>query len=45
MTVFDIEVAKRFKDLDPYDHVSNATFLDYVMEARVRVYRALGMFD
>ena len=40
MTVFDIEVAKRFKDLDPYDHVSNATFLDYVMEARVRVYRA-----
>ena len=45
MTVFDIEVAKRFKDLDPYDHVSNATFLDYVMEARVRVYRALGMYD
>ncbi|NDH14188.1 MAG: acyl-CoA thioesterase [Actinobacteria bacterium] len=45
MTVFDIEVAKRFKDLDPYDHVSNATFLDYVMEARVRVYRSLGMYD
>ena len=44
MTVFDIEVAKRFKDLDPDDHVSNATFLDYVMEARVRVYRALGMY-
>ena len=45
MTVFDIEVAKRFKDLDPYDHVSNATFLDYVMEARVRVYRSLGIYD
>ena len=45
MTVFDIEVAKRFKDLDPYDHVSNATYLDYVMEARVRVYRSLGMCD
>ena len=45
MSVFDIEVAKRFKDLDPYDHVSNATFLDYVMEARVRVYRALGIYD
>ena len=44
MTVFDLEVAKRFKDLDPYAHVSNATFLDYVMEARVRVYRALGMY-
>ena len=44
MTVFDIEVAKRFKDLDSYDHASNATFLDYVMEARVRVYRALGMY-
>jgi len=45
MTVFDIEVAKRFKDLDPYDHVSNATFLDYVMEARVRVFRQLGLSD
>jgi len=37
MTVFDIEVAKRFKDLDSYDHASNATFLYYVMEARLRV--------
>jgi acyl-CoA thioester hydrolase len=45
MTTFDIEIAKRFKDLDPYDHVSNATFLDYVMEARVRVYRQLGLSD
>ncbi len=45
MTIFDIEIAKRFKDLDPYDHVSNATFLDYVMEARVRVYRQLGLSD
>lgn len=43
MTYFDIEVAKRFKDLDPYDHVSNAVFLDYVMEGRVRVYRQLGL--
>ena len=45
MTVLDIEVAKRFKDLDSYDHVSNATFLDYMLEARLRVYRALGMYD
>lgn len=45
MTIFDIEIAKRFKDLDPNDHVSNATFLDYVMEARVRVYRQLGLSD
>jgi hypothetical protein len=42
MTVFDIEVAKRFKDLDPYDHVSNSVVIDYIMEARVRVYRAVG---
>ena len=45
MTVFTIEVAKRFKDLDPYDHVSNAVFFEYVMEARVRVYRELKMVD
>lgn len=45
MTVFDIEVAKRFKDLDPYDHVSNAVVIDYLMEARVRTYRALGLSD
>lgn len=34
----DIPVERRFKDLDPLNHVSNATFLDYVMEARVRLY-------
>lgn len=45
MTVFEIEVPKRFKDLDPYDHVSNAVTIDYVMEARVRVYRQLGMTE
>ena len=45
MTVFDIEVAKRFKDLDPYDHVSNAVVIDYVMEARVRVYRRWALSD
>lgn len=43
MTVFDIEVAKRFKDLDPYDHVSNAVIVDYVMEARIRVFRQMGL--
>lgn len=45
MTIFDIEVAKRFKDLDPYDHVSNAVVVDYLMEARVRVYRQWGLSD
>lgn len=45
MSVFEIEVPKRFKDLDPYDHVSNAVVIDYVMEARVRVYRQLGMTE
>ena len=45
MSVFEIEVPKRFKDLDPYDHVSNAVVIDYVMEARVRVYRELGMTE
>jgi acyl-CoA thioester hydrolase len=45
MTVFDIEVAKRFKDLDPYDHVSNSVVIDYIMEARVRVYRSWSLSD
>lgn len=45
MTVFDIEVAKRFKDLDPYDHVGNAVVVDYIMEARVRAYRMWGLSD
>lgn len=45
MTVFDIEVQKRFKDLDPYDHVSNAVVIDYIMEARVRAYRLLDQVD
>ena len=45
MTVFDIEVAKRFKDLDPYDHVSNAVVVDYLMEARARAFRLLDLED
>ncbi len=45
MTVFSVEVPKRFKDLDPYDHVSNAVVIDYIMEARVRVYREMGLTE
>jgi len=45
MTVFEIEVPKRFKDLDPYDHVSNSVVIDYIMEARVRVYREWSLSD
>lgn len=37
----DISVEKRFKDIDPANHVSNTTILDYVMEARVRLYLAI----
>ena len=43
MSVFKIEVHKRFKDLDPYGHVSNAVVIDYIMEARVRFYRLLDI--
>lgn len=45
MTIFSIDVAKRFKDLDPYDHVSNSVVIDYVMEARLRVYHEMGLSD
>ena len=45
MTTFDVEVAKRFKDLDPYDHVSNTVVVDYIMEARVRFYREVKMTE
>lgn len=43
MTVFDVEVAKRFKDIDPYNHVSNAIYPDLIMEARIRMYRLMGL--
>lgn len=38
MTVLVTQVYRRFSDLDPQGHVNNVVFLDYLQEARLRVF-------
>jgi len=35
MTVFRIEVNRRYSDLDPFGHINNVAYHDYLQEARV----------
>lgn len=37
MTAFDVEVGVRWTDLDAQSHVNNATVVDYLQQARIRV--------
>jgi acyl-CoA thioester hydrolase len=37
MTVFRIEVMRRYGDLDPFGHINNVAYHDYLQEARVWV--------
>ena len=37
MTVFRIEIMRRYSDLDPFGHVNNVAYHDYLQEARVWV--------
>ncbi|MBU6245090.1 MAG: acyl-CoA thioesterase [Actinomycetales bacterium] len=37
MTVFRVEVMRRYSDLDPFGHVNNVVYHDYLQEARVWV--------
>jgi len=37
MTVFRVEVMRRYGDLDPFGHVNNVAYHDYLQEARVWV--------
>ncbi len=38
MSVLITQVYRRFSDLDPLGHVNNVVFLDYLQEARLRVF-------
>lgn len=38
MTVLITHVYSRYSDLDPQGHVNNVVFLDYLQEARIRVF-------
>jgi acyl-CoA thioester hydrolase len=38
MTVLITQVHSRYSDLDPQGHVNNVVFLDYLQEARIRVF-------
>ena len=35
-------IAIRYKDLDPYDHVNNAVYLEFFEEIRIAYWRALA---
>jgi len=37
MTVFRVEVMRRYGDLDPFGHINNVAYHDYLQEARVWV--------
>ncbi|MFY9208912.1 MAG: acyl-CoA thioesterase [Candidatus Nanopelagicales bacterium] len=45
MTVLITQVYRRFSDLDPLGHVNNVVFLDYLQEARLRVFLQLDYFE
>jgi len=45
MTVLSVQVERRFTDLDALGHVGNIVFLEYCMEARLRVLLKLEEAD
>lgn len=40
--VFRMQAEVRWRDMDAFDHVNNASYLGYIEEARVRWFRSLG---
>lgn len=40
--LFQMEIAVRWRDLDAFNHVNNASYLTYVEEARVAWFRTLS---
>ena len=41
--LYSIDVEVRWRDLDAFNHVNNASYLGYVEEARVRWFKSLSM--
>ncbi len=42
---FTVEIPVRFRDLDPYDHVNNAVYANYLEEARLAYAEEVLGFD
>ncbi len=40
--VFSIETEVRWRDLDAFGHVNNASYLGYIEEARVRWFKSMS---
>ncbi len=40
--VFNLGIEVRWRDLDAFNHVNNASYLGYIEEARVRWFKSLG---
>lgn len=40
--VFSVEIEVRWRDLDAFSHVNNASYLSFVEEARVRWFKSLS---
>ena len=40
--VFNLDIEVRWRDLDAFNHVNNASYLGYIEEARVRWFKSLG---
>lgn len=41
-TLFSLEMDLRWRDMDAFNHVNNASYLGYVEEARVRWFKSLS---
>ena len=40
--VFSVDLEVRWRDLDAFNHVNNASYLGYIEEARVRWFKSLS---
>ena len=45
MTIFRVQVQRRFGDIDMLGHVNNVVYHDYLQEARVRIIREMMRQD
>ena len=41
-TVYTLDIESRWRDMDAFNHVNNASYLGYIEEARVRWFRSLS---
>jgi acyl-CoA thioester hydrolase len=41
-TVFTLDIESRWRDMDAFNHVNNASYLGYIEEARVRWFKSLS---